>query len=47
MGWGDDIVNGHDFVVDGGNICVTRGWTTVATARGEMTKRIKAAAAAL
>jgi NAD(P)-dependent dehydrogenase (short-subunit alcohol dehydrogenase family) len=44
---GSSFVNGHDFVVDGGNICVTRGWTTVATARGEMTKRIKAAAAAL
>jgi NAD(P)-dependent dehydrogenase (short-subunit alcohol dehydrogenase family) len=41
------FVNGHDFVVDGGNACVTRGWTTVATARSEMTKRIKAAAAAL
>lgn len=44
---GASFVNGHDFVVDGGNVCVTRGWTTVATARNEMTKRIKAAAAAL
>lgn len=46
-GDGSSFVNGHDLVVDGGNICVTRGWTTAATARSEMTKRIKAAAAAL
>src|ERR1700728_1376330 len=46
-GDGSTFVNGHDFVVDGGHSAVTRGWATVATARNEMTQRIKAAAAAL
>lgn len=44
---GSSFVNGQDIVVDGGMVGVTRGWSTVATARGEMSKRLKAAAAAL
>lgn len=41
------FINGQEIVVDGGMGCVTRGWTTNATARGEMSKRLKEAAAAL
>jgi len=41
------FVNGHDFVVDGGHSSVTKGWSTIAAARGEMTKRLREAAAAL
>jgi NAD(P)-dependent dehydrogenase (short-subunit alcohol dehydrogenase family) len=44
---GASFVNGQDIVVDGGMIGVTRGWSTIATARAEMGKRLKAAAAAL
>ncbi len=44
---GSSFVNGQDIVVDGGMSCVTRGWTTLATARAEMSKRLKEAAAAL
>lgn len=41
------FVNGQEIVVDGGMGCVTRGWTTTATLRGEMSKRLKEAAAIL
>ena len=41
------FVNGQDIVVDGGLTIVTRGWSQVVAGRAEMTKRIKAAAAAL
>jgi NAD(P)-dependent dehydrogenase (short-subunit alcohol dehydrogenase family) len=44
---GSSFVNGQDIVVDGGMTCVTRGWSTVASARAEMSKRLKQAAAAL
>jgi NAD(P)-dependent dehydrogenase (short-subunit alcohol dehydrogenase family) len=41
------FVNGHDFVVDGGHTCVTRGWSRSVAGRSEIISRIKAAAAAL
>lgn len=41
------FINGQEIVVDGGMGCVTRGWTTNATARAEMSRRLKEAAAAL
>jgi NAD(P)-dependent dehydrogenase (short-subunit alcohol dehydrogenase family) len=41
------FLNGQDIVVDGGQTAVTRGWSSSVTARAEMAKRIKAAAAAL
>ncbi len=41
------FISGQDIVVDGGNIGVTRGWTTIATARAQMSARLKAAAEAL
>jgi NAD(P)-dependent dehydrogenase (short-subunit alcohol dehydrogenase family) len=41
------FVNGHDFVVDGGHTCVTRGWSRSVAGRGEIIKRVKEAAAAL
>ncbi len=41
------FVNGQEIVVDGGMGSVTRGWTTIFTARAEMGKRLKEAAAAL
>jgi NAD(P)-dependent dehydrogenase (short-subunit alcohol dehydrogenase family) len=41
------FVNGQEIVVDGGMGSVTRGWTTTLTARTEMSKRLKEAAAAL
>ena len=41
------FINGQEIVVDGGMGCVTRGWTTTATLRGEMSGRLKEAAAAL
>jgi NAD(P)-dependent dehydrogenase (short-subunit alcohol dehydrogenase family) len=41
------FISGQDIVVDGGNIGVTRGWTTVATARAQLSARLKAAAEAL
>ena len=41
------FINGQEIVVDGGMGCVTRGWTTTATLRGEMSGRLKQAAAAL
>jgi NAD(P)-dependent dehydrogenase (short-subunit alcohol dehydrogenase family) len=44
---GSSFVNGQDIVVDGGMTCVTRGWTATFTARGEMSKRLKEAAAKL
>jgi NAD(P)-dependent dehydrogenase (short-subunit alcohol dehydrogenase family) len=41
------FVNGQEIVVDGGMGSVTRGWTATVTARGEISKRLKEAAAAL
>jgi NAD(P)-dependent dehydrogenase (short-subunit alcohol dehydrogenase family) len=41
------FINGQEIVVDGGMGSVTRGWTTSATARAEMSKRLKAAAEAM
>ena len=41
------FVSGQDIVIDGGMTGVTRGWTAVATARAEMSERLKAAAASL
>jgi NAD(P)-dependent dehydrogenase (short-subunit alcohol dehydrogenase family) len=41
------FVNGQEIIVDGGMGSVTRGWTTNATGRAEMSKRLKEAAAAL
>jgi NAD(P)-dependent dehydrogenase (short-subunit alcohol dehydrogenase family) len=44
---GSSFVNGQDIVVDGGMTTVTRGWTATFTARSEMSKRLKEAAAKL
>jgi NAD(P)-dependent dehydrogenase (short-subunit alcohol dehydrogenase family) len=44
---GSSFINGQDIVVDGGHTIVTRGWSRGVAGRAEMTKRIKAAAAAL
>jgi len=41
------FVNGQDIVVDGGQVCITKGWSQVSKARAEMSKRLKEAAAAL
>jgi NAD(P)-dependent dehydrogenase (short-subunit alcohol dehydrogenase family) len=41
------FINGQDIVIDGGQTAVTRGWSSSVTARTEMAKRTKAAAAAL
>jgi NAD(P)-dependent dehydrogenase (short-subunit alcohol dehydrogenase family) len=41
------FVNGHDFVIDGGHSAGTKGWSEVVAMRGEMTARIKEAAAKL
>ena len=41
------FVNGQDIVIDGGQTAVTRGWSSSVMGRAEMSKRIKAAAAAL
>ena len=46
-GDGSSFINGQDIVIDGGMTSVTRGWTTAATGRAEMSKRLKQAAAAL
>lgn len=41
------FINGQDIVVDGGMGSVVRGWTATFTARNEMGRRLKEAAAAL
>ncbi len=41
------FVNGQDLVIDGGQTAVTRGWSSSVAGRAEVSKRIKAAAAAL
>jgi NAD(P)-dependent dehydrogenase (short-subunit alcohol dehydrogenase family) len=40
------FVTGQDIVVDGGQTTVTRGWTEMFNGRAEMSKRLRAAAAA-
>jgi NAD(P)-dependent dehydrogenase (short-subunit alcohol dehydrogenase family) len=44
---GSGFINGQDIVVDGGYTAVARGWSSTVAARGEMSKRLKEAAAAL
>ncbi len=44
---GSSFINCQDIVIDGGLTSITRGWTATATARGEMGKRLKEAAAKL
>jgi NAD(P)-dependent dehydrogenase (short-subunit alcohol dehydrogenase family) len=44
---GSGFINGQDIVIDGGHTAVTRGWSFTVAARGEMSKRLKEAAAAL
>ncbi len=44
---GSSFINCQDIVVDGGMTSITRGWSASATARGEMGKRLKEAAAKL
>jgi enoyl-[acyl-carrier-protein] reductase (NADH) len=44
---GSGFVNGQDIAIDGGQTSVTRGWSATVAGRAEMSKRIKAAAAAL
>ncbi len=46
-GDGSSSISGQDIVVDGGLTMTTRGWSTAVAGRAEMSKRIKAAAAAL
>jgi len=41
------FMSGQDVVVDGGHTSIVGGWSRGVAARGEMSKRIKAAAAAL
>ena len=44
---GSSFINCQDIVIDGGLTSITRGWSASATARGEMGKRLKEAAASL
>jgi len=44
---GSSFINCQDIVIDGGLTSITRGWSASATARGEMGKRLKEAAAGL
>ena len=44
---GSSFINCQDIVVDGGMTSITRGWSASATARGEMGKRLREAAAKL
>lgn len=44
---GSSFINGQDIVVDGGMTSITRGWSASASARGEMSRRLKEAAARL
>ena len=46
-GDGSSFINCQDIVVDGGMTGITRGWSASASARGEMRKRLKEAAAKL
>ncbi len=46
-GDGSSFVNGQDITIDGGMTTVTRGWSTMVAGRGEMSRRLKAAAATL
>jgi NAD(P)-dependent dehydrogenase (short-subunit alcohol dehydrogenase family) len=44
---GSSFVNGQDITIDGGMTTVTRGWTAMVAGRGEMSRRLKEAAASL
>jgi NAD(P)-dependent dehydrogenase (short-subunit alcohol dehydrogenase family) len=46
-GDGSSFINGQDIAVDGGHSSVTKGWSSIAGMRSEMTKRLKEAAAML
>ena len=44
---GSSFVNGQDITIDGGMTTVTRGWSEMVASRGEMSRRLKEAAASL
>jgi NAD(P)-dependent dehydrogenase (short-subunit alcohol dehydrogenase family) len=44
---GSSFINCQDIVIDGGLTSIARGWSASATARSEMSKQLKEAAAAL
>ncbi len=46
-GDGSCFVNGQDITIDGGMTAVTMGWSAMVAGRGEMSRRLKEAAASL